>query len=180
MSETSIATFSLDGFRELLQQCGYRVEIVDAQGDQPAFLRSSTAGLAFDIRPGSLAAEFTDATFLAGLQVQGELPLDMVNRWNASRRFARLHLMSGFLVLSMDISIFGGVTPGFVRSHVEIWDRLIQDLVPYLRQELQALGAAAIAHRAATADETRLPVSQAKGAKGAKAGDGVVASVDAA
>ena len=178
MSDPTIVTLTLDSLREILQQSGYRVETVAGEGDQVSFLRSSTAGLAFDIRPGSLSAaggnEFTDVTFLAGLQVQGELPLDMVNRWNANRRFARLHLTSGFLILSMDVSIFGGVTPGFVRTQIEIWDRLVQELVPYLRQELQTLSAAGNADGAEASEEIRFSAAPSK------RGDGVAASVDAA
>jgi hypothetical protein len=107
------------------------------------YLRSATSGLAFDIRPGNRmiddTASFADVVFTAVLQVQGELPLEIVNRWNAERRFARLQLSAPFLVFCMDVSVVGGVTPGHFRSQIDIWDRLLQDFVAYLREELRKL-----------------------------------------
>ncbi len=90
----------------------------------------------------ALAADensFVDFTFSAWLNIEGELPLDVVNRWNALRRFGRLQVVPGFLALTMDVSLIGGVSPNNVRANVEIWDHLVQALVPYLREELQKL-----------------------------------------
>jgi hypothetical protein len=89
-----------------LPRLGYRVEAVTDPVANLPYLRSATSGLAFDVRPGNRLADaddsFVDAAFTAVLQVQGELPLDLVNRWNATRRFARLQLSQQFLVLSLD------------------------------------------------------------------------------
>uniref|UniRef100_UPI0005BC875C YbjN domain-containing protein n=1 Tax=Bradyrhizobium sp. Ai1a-2 TaxID=196490 RepID=UPI0005BC875C len=108
-----------------------------------AYLRSATNGLAFDVRPGNPTAGepqgFLDVALIAVLQVQGELPLELVNRWNASRRFARLQLSPPFLALSLDVSVAGGVTPTNLRAQIEIWDHLVQQLVAYLRDELANL-----------------------------------------
>jgi hypothetical protein len=107
------------------------------------YLRSATNGLAFDLRPGNRLADntenFIDAAFTAVLQVQGDLQLDPVNRWNATRRFARLQFSAPFLVLSLDVSVAGGVTTNHLRTQVEIWDHLIQQLIVYLREELPKL-----------------------------------------
>lgn len=144
MSDTVLNSFTLESLRDLLQTVGYRVEIVP-NGDMP-LLRSSTAGFAFDIRPGNrLVGEdggYVDFTFSAWLNIEGELPLDVVNRWNALRRFGRLQIVPGFLAMTMDVSFIGGVMPNHVRAQVEIWDHLVQALVPYLREELQKLDAA--------------------------------------
>ncbi|WP_426435370.1 YbjN domain-containing protein [Bradyrhizobium genosp. P] len=113
------------------------------------------------VRPGNrfIGAEqsFADVAFAATLQVQGELPLDLVNRWNATRRFARLQLSHPFLVFSLDVSVAGGVAPDNLRAQIEIWDRLVQDLITYLREELPKLarnGASTPAPRSITgADE---------------------------
>ena len=145
MSNTSLANLSLDALREILQQAGYRVETVNDPVANLAYLRSATAGLAFDVRPGNRlksAETFVDAAFTAVLQVQGELPLDLVNRWNATRRFARLQLSQPFLVLSLDVSVAGGVAPTHLRAQIEIWDHLVQQLIAYLREELQKLAPA--------------------------------------
>ena len=156
MSDTLIAKFTLDGLREILQQAGYRVETVTDPVANVPYLRSATAGLAFDIRPGSRlaggAAEFADLAFVAVLQVQGDLSLELVNRWNATRRFARLQLSQPFLVFCLDATVAGGVSPNHLRAQIEIWDRLVQDLIAYLREELRKLGTTSAANAAVPQD----------------------------
>jgi hypothetical protein len=173
MTDSVINGFTLDTLRDQLQQFGYRVELVTAPGDEASFLRSSTAGLAFDIRPGNRLAEpaggFADLTFSAWLKIEGELPLDVVNRWNNMRRFGRLQVVPGLLALTMDVSLIGGVMPTFVRAQVELWDHLVQALLPYLREELQKLGPASgtdvllanaqPVEQAAVAEKTAEPVA---------------------
>jgi hypothetical protein len=152
VTETIIPHLTLDALREALQAAGYRVEdLTDPIAGVP-YLRSATGGLAFDVRPGNrLAADqdaFLDAAFVAILQVQGELPLDVVNQWNVTRRFARLQLSPPFLVLTLDLSAAGGVTPAHLRANIEIWDRLLQDLIGYLREALRTLTAKNATHSA--------------------------------
>lgn len=143
MAETTITHLTLDGLRELLQLAGYRVETVEDPVANTVYLRSATNGLAFDIRPGNRVGHgadgFVDLAFTAVLQVQGELQLELVNRWNATRRFARLQLSLPFLVLSLDLSVAGGVTSAHLRGQVEIWDHLVRQLIVYLREELPKL-----------------------------------------
>src|SRR5258708_31904416 len=83
-----IHTITLDSLREILQQAGYRVETVTDPVANNAYLRSATAGLAFDIRPGNPLARagqgFADIAIVPLLQVQGEFPLHLVNRRNAT------------------------------------------------------------------------------------------------
>ncbi|UWU73895.1 YbjN domain-containing protein [Bradyrhizobium huanghuaihaiense] len=144
MSNTVIVKLTLDDLRSALQQVGYRVEELTDPVISLTYLRSATGGLTFDIRPGNWLANtesFVDAAFTAVLQVQGELPLDLVNRWNATRRFARLQLSQQFLVLSLDVSVAGGVTADHLRAQIDIWDRLVQELIVYLRDELRELSA---------------------------------------
>lgn len=141
MTDTILASITLEALRDLMQASGYRVELVTDAAPGLSLLRSSTAGFAFDVRPGNrLAADqnsLVDLTFGAWLNVEGELPLDLVNRWNALRRFGRLQLVPGLLALTMDVSLIGGVSANYLRAQVEIWDHLVQALVPYLREELQ-------------------------------------------
>jgi hypothetical protein len=143
MSDAMMTKLTLDSLREILQQAGYRVEAVTDPLANVPYLRSATAGLAFDIRPGNRLAgdgqDFADLAFVAVLQVQGELPLDVVNRWNATRRFARLSLSQPFLVFCLDVSLVGGVALDHLRAQIEIWDRLVQELIAYLRDELRNL-----------------------------------------
>lgn len=142
MPDTILASITLDGLRDLMQQVGYRVETLnDPAGN--AFLRSATGGVAFDIRGGNRlagAGGYADLTFATVLQVQGDLPLDIVNQWNNSRRFARLHLVPGLQVFDMDVSVAGGVAPLALRTQIEIWDRLVQEFIPFLRDEVGKRG----------------------------------------
>jgi hypothetical protein len=146
MSDATITALTLESLRDLFQRAGYRVETLTDPVAGIAYLRSATNGLAFDIRPGNQIAgeeqSFIDVAMIAVLQVQGELPLDLVNRWNATRRFARLQLSPPFLALSLDCSVAGGVTPTNLRAQIEIWDHLVQQLVSYLRDELASLAKA--------------------------------------
>jgi hypothetical protein len=143
MSESTIDKITLEGLRELIQLAGYRVETMTDPVANIPYLRSATNGLPFDIRPGNrLAADersFIDVALVAVLQVQGDLPLDLINRWNATRRFARLQLSPPFLALSLDFSLAGGVSQAHLRAQIEIWDHLVQQLVAFLREELAAL-----------------------------------------
>jgi hypothetical protein len=160
MPDNLISKLSLDSLREALQQAGYRVETVTDPVANTPYLRSATSGLAFDVRPGNRPADdptsFVDVAFTAVLQVQGELPLDVVNRWNATRRFGRLQLSPPFLVFNMDFAVAGGVTPDHLRAQIEIWDRLVQELIAHLREELGKLNAASAA-KAPAARQPPLP-----------------------
>ncbi len=168
MSETILQKLRLTDLQQSLQQAGYRVEIASDPVANIAYLRSATSGLAFDVRPGNrLAADdqsFADVAFSAVLQVQGELPLELVNRWNASRRFARLQLSHPFLVFCMDVSASGGITLDHLRTQIEIWDRLVQELIAYLRDELRRPNVAAGAPDSVASDAappSKRPVPEA-------------------
>jgi hypothetical protein len=170
MSDTPIVKLTLDALREVLQQVGYRVEeVTDPVADIP-YLRSATGGVAFDIRPGNRLADpagsFVDVAFTAVLQIQGELPLDLVNRWNATRRFARLQLSQQFLVFTQDVSVAGGVMPNHLRAQIEVWDRLVQELIAYLRDELRQLATTNGATPAAP-NAARVPAREAVAEAGA-------------
>lgn len=140
-------TLSLDGLRERLQAAGYRIETL-SEGAGAALLRSATGGVAFDIRPGHPVPDpgddgirYQDATLRVVLVVKGVPPLDLVNTWNNTRRFGRLHFHHDFLMLDMDISVAGGVSLAHLRIQIEIWDRLVHDLRAYLRDKLPRLTA---------------------------------------
>ncbi len=163
MSDTTITKLTLDSLRELIQLAGYRIETVTDPVANIPYLRSATNGLAFDIRPGNRLTDtdqgFVDVALVAVLQVQGELPLALVNRWNATRRFARLQLSQPFLVLSLDISVAGGVAANHLRAQIEIWDHLVQQLIAYLREELPKLTPVNTASSGAAALNGQHPVS---------------------
>ncbi|MBR0869809.1 YbjN domain-containing protein [Bradyrhizobium tropiciagri] len=167
MSET-ITSLTLEALRDSFQNVGYRVETLTDPVAGTNYLRSATAGLGFEIRPGNqLAGEdqgFLDIMLVAALQVQGELPLDLVNRWNATRRFGRLQLSPPFLAFCLDVSVAGGVAPNYLRAQIEIWDRLVQELIGYLREELPKVAATNNAAAAGAQPALERTVEQGSGA----------------
>lgn len=122
---------------ELLQEAGYRVNQTDQNGIVQ--LLSASQGIGFAVRFGNLAAEqgsYVDFTYSCALRIQGELPEGLVQVWNASRRFARLSVQGEFLLMEMDVVVAGvGVT--HLRSQLELWDRLLQEFIVYLREYSQ-------------------------------------------
>ncbi|MFP3757907.1 YbjN domain-containing protein, partial [Cupriavidus sp. SIMBA_020] len=76
---------------------------------------------------------YLDYTLSCVLQVQGELPAELVANWNRTKRFARLASHGAFLALEMDVVVAGGVSERHLRSTVELWDRLIQEFLLHLR-----------------------------------------------
>lgn len=149
MTETMIhAHLTPDLIRDALQAAGYRVESETGPDGEP-LLRSATAGVGFVVLfpqpPGAPAAGlgFADAAFRAVFRVEGALPLDLVNRWNVSHRFARLGVKDGMLVFDLDLLAAGGITPVALATQVTLWDRLVQMLVVHLRDELARLPALA-------------------------------------
>jgi hypothetical protein len=162
MSETNLASIDPTAVCDLLKAAGFRADVVnDPSGI--AVIRSATGGLNFEIqfnRSGN-GAGFSDATFVTGLMIQGELPLAVVNRWNASRRFARLFVADNRLLMQMDVSFAGGVSTHHVRMALEVWDRLVQELVPFLRAAAGELGASAQNSPAVEPKEQRFGVTSA-------------------
>lgn len=168
---------------EVLQAMGYRVAEGHGPDGEPV-LTSATSGLAFEVRffnpltpgrkgapaghagedkaeiasPGANAphaAGWADAAFRAAFRVEGELPLGLVNAWNATHRFARLDITGEWLLLDMDVIALGGVLADNLRAHIEIWDRLIAELISYLRAELPKL-----APRAEPVTEPKAPAAR--------------------
>ncbi len=144
--DTDLVTgLTLDALGDHLQACGLRVETV--RDGEVRFLRSATNGLTFDIRPGNVFAashQFVDVTFVALFAVSGTLPLDLLNRWNQTHRFGRLFLDdfvpgNTFLVFCMDVSVAGGVMSNHIHNQIVLWDGLIQQLIPWLREEVSKI-----------------------------------------
>lgn len=164
---TIVKALDPEQLRELLLQAGYRAEQA-AQPDGGVCLRSATGGLAFQVRfanplPGRDAAAdaFADAVFQTVFHVQGELPLSLVNGWNATRRFGRLYVVPGALALDMDVSVLGGVTAEHLGAQVAIWDRLVQDFLAYLRAEVPKLASEASPEAPETPGEEDPPAVRA-------------------
>ncbi|MCB2250271.1 YbjN domain-containing protein [Pseudomonas chlororaphis] len=132
-----IASVTPHSLTELLQGAGYRVNQTDQNG--VVQLLSASQGIGYAVRFGNPAAEqgsYVDFTFSCALRVQGELPAGLAELWNASRRFARLSLQGEFLVMEMDV-VVAGVGHDHLRRQLELWDRLLQEFIVYLRDYSQ-------------------------------------------
>eukprot|EP01030_Chromulinospumella_sphaerica_P019347 gene19347-19236_t len=122
---------------ELLQEAGYRVNQSEQNGIVQ--LLSASQGIGFAVRFGNPAAEqgaYVDFTYSCALRVQGELPAGLAPVWNTSRRFARLSVQGEFLLMEMDVMV-AGVGALYLRSQLELWDRLLQEFIVYLREYSQ-------------------------------------------
>ncbi|MHC8327159.1 YbjN domain-containing protein [Pseudomonas sp. LB1P83] len=123
---------------EVLQAAGYRVNQTE-QNDIVQLL-SASQGIGYAVRFGNPAVEpgqYVDFTFSCALRVQGELPAGLAELWNASRRFARLSVQGEFLVMEMDVVVAAGVSADHLRGNLELWDRLLQEFIVYLREYSQ-------------------------------------------
>jgi hypothetical protein len=135
-----IHRLSMDDLRALLQDSGFRVEVVTDEGGG-RLLRSATSGLPFFVRFGNRAAAdeaeaYVDFSFYSILRVEGEVPGSFADEWNATRRFARVHRSGDVLVVQMDVSVVGGVAREHIVRFTDIWDRLVNDLLRTLRDRL--------------------------------------------
>jgi Putative bacterial sensory transduction regulator len=140
MPKSNLASLTPNSLCELMKLAGYRAEIVEASGNAP-LLCSAAGGLPFELRflnttPGKDGG-YADVMLTAGLRVPGELPFDLVNRWNSTKRFARLYLTRDYLVLAMDVVVLGGVSQAHLAAQLELWSRLLQELSSYLRGTAQ-------------------------------------------
>lgn len=154
MNDTLIlSAMSASQLQATLQEMGYRVTVSGQDGQVQ--LLSAAQGIGFSVRPGNPApaeGEFVDYTCACVLRLQGGLPEALVGDWNTGKRFSRLSRQGDFLVLEMDVVLAGGVTSAYVRAMAELWDRLLQEFVLFLRQYAVADAAPATLADADTAD----------------------------
>ena len=136
MAEAQIMSVTPENLSDLLQGAGFRAERRDDPSGLP-IIGSATGGIAFNIRLGNRAAPpaagFLDFTYLTVIKIEGDFPADRVNEWNRTKRFARLHKNGEFLVLDMDVVAVAGVTERHLRATLDLWERLLQELMPFLR-----------------------------------------------
>ncbi|BEM57782.1 hypothetical protein SME22J_16430 [Serratia marcescens] len=124
---------------EMLQSAGYRTNETELNGVMQ--LLSASQGVGFSLRfgnPGQALGEYLDFTLSTALRIEGVLPAGLVAQWNHSRRFSRLTEQSGFLVLETDVMVAGGVSRGYLQATLELWDRLLQEFLLYLRNTINS------------------------------------------
>jgi len=138
MAEAQIISVTPERLGELLMSAGYRAEHRQDANGLPV-IASATGGISFNIRLGNRATPpaegFLDFTYITVIKIDGPFPLERVNEWNRTKRFARVHRTDDFLVVDMDVIAAAGVTERHLRAGLELWDRLLQELVAWLRGE---------------------------------------------
>ena len=152
-----ITHVSPQSLTDVLQAAGYRVNQREQNGIVQ--LLSASQGIGYAVRFGNPALEqggFVDFTFSCALRVQGELPEGVAEQWNATRRFARLSLQGEFLVMEMDVVVAAGVSNEHLRGNLELWDRLLQEFIVYLRDFSQTAAAQTAKSAVAEQEEVAL------------------------
>jgi Putative bacterial sensory transduction regulator len=141
-----IEALGVDELADVFKAAGYRVTPAEQNG--MVQLMSASQGVGFAVRfgnPGNEPGTFLDFTLSCALQVQGELPAEIIASWNRTKRFARLWEQGQFLVLEMDVVVAGGVSDRNLRSLIELWDSLIREFLLHLRNRPAMAAAAASA-----------------------------------
>jgi hypothetical protein len=145
MAEAQIMSVTPEQLGEIMQTAGYRTEHRTDTNGTP-LIASATGGISFNVRLGNRAVApvegYIDFTYLTVIKIEGDFPIDRVNDWNRNKRFSRLHKVDDFIVLDMDIIVAGGVTQNHIRATMELWDRLLQEMMGWLRGDVAAGGAA--------------------------------------
>lgn len=142
-----IEAIGIEELADLFRGAGYRVTAAEQNGIVQ--LMSASQGIGFAVRFGNVASavleqqalggaqpnavRYLDYTLSCVMQVQGDLPVELVASWNRTKRFARLASHGAFLALEMDVVVAGGVSARHLRSTIELWDRLIQEFLLHLR-----------------------------------------------
>ena len=153
-----ITHVSAEQLAEVMHACGYRVN--RSEQNDVVQLLSASQGIGSGIRFGNAAAEsgnYFDFTLSCALRVQGDLPAGITERWNSTRRFARMSVQGEFLVMEMDVMVAAGVSHEHLRSNLELWDRLLQEFIAYLRDYSK--------HAAELQEQIHAPVVKAPVAK---------------
>ena len=152
-----ITHVSPQSLTDVLQAAGYRVNQSEQNGIVQ--LLSASQGIGYAVRFGNPAVEqgnFVDFTFSCALRVQGDLPQGVAEQWNATRRFARLSLQGEFLLMEMDVVVAAGVSNEHLRGNLELWDRLLQEFIVYLRDFSQTAAVQPAKSAVAEAEEVAL------------------------
>jgi len=113
---------------EVLRAMGYRAELTkDDQGDPK--IVSATGGSNFRIYFYGCTANLncTSIQFAAGFDLTNGSTLEVMNAWNAAKRYSKSYLdAEQDPLIEMDVNLaFGGVSEQNFRSTLDLWDGLL-------------------------------------------------------
>lgn len=130
-----VRTVTLGDLATMLQQKGFRAETVEWPGGREA-LRSATGGVTFNVVAGNgTGGAYHDYTYFASFRIEGLLVEEICGKWNAARRFGRVHARDGVLNFEMDVVLGTGVSEGYLAVTLELWNQLLNELLAALREE---------------------------------------------
>lgn len=131
------AAFDLDEIAALLTELGFRAQSVTWTEGRRALL-SATGGVSFNIVGGTTSNQLSDIAFVASFQLPLALP-GLPEDWNRQRRFARTYFRDGLLLLEMDLLLPALEPAAHLRVGMEIWSRLVNELVATLQARVGQL-----------------------------------------
>lgn len=139
-----VRTVTIADLANMLQQKGFRAEPAEWAGGREA-LRSAAGGVGFNIVAGNGSdGAYHDFTYYASFRLEG-LPLEAIcEKWNAARRFGRVHSRDGLLNFEMDIFLGTGVSADYLAVSLELWNQLLNELLAALREEAARLSTPAV------------------------------------
>jgi hypothetical protein len=128
-----ILSLTLGDIAELLQGFGLPAEIV-TRPDGGGVVNSANGEIAFGVFPGNVNdGRFVDFTFSCSFTVDVPGLESLPDRWNSQKRFCRLYLRDKLMVFEMDVVAVGGVSHDHLKAMTEIWNRLLVELLVFLR-----------------------------------------------
>lgn len=130
-----IISISIEQAAEALRATGFRASITAQDGR--AMIQSAVQGLGFVVTPGNRAPDdasrYIDWAFTCLIRFDGPLGHEQIVRWNQTKRFARLYIAGQTLVLAMDVFTGAGDGEQSLRGYCELWDRVVQEFISFLR-----------------------------------------------
>ena len=127
-----ILDVSAERLQEVLQSAGYRVTVSEQNG--MVQLLSASQGVGFAARMGNRRCRKASSGLHAELRAaRAGRAAGRPERWNVEKRFARLTVQGAFLVLELDVIVAGGVSENYLLATTELWDRLLQEFLLFLR-----------------------------------------------
>lgn len=126
---------SPEGIARAMQDFGYRAELTtDSQGDP--LIKSAAGGANFSVYfYGCTGGRHCQSIqFSAGFDLENGTTLEVVNDWNARKRFAKSYLddeQDPYLELDVNLS-YSGVTEKNFADTLETWEKLLAEFKTHI------------------------------------------------
>ena len=121
--------------RDYLLEEGFRAKLDESEEDCST-IESADEGLLYQIHfyrptpPDGDVDAFESISFSTGREYEGEVPLSVLNEYNARYRFTKIYHQKGALYLEMDNIIFpNNLTPDLFEDILGFWTVSLVDFV---------------------------------------------------